>query len=313
VADFKKLLANANKTWKKAAKRVGEDEGPGFAEIPDGRYTAQLVSAKLAQSNAGRLQIDYAWKIQDGEYEGKTKHAYQGLESEDNLYYMGRDLIRLGYEAPDSLEDLPDILEDISKAQPIGTITLQSKGDFQNVYIRKIFKSDEEEEETDGDEDVEDEETEEVEEEAEEEEEADEETEEEEEAEEEEEEEADEEEADEEEEEEESDEEADEEDDEDVVDLEIGMRVIAETAKGREAGAVVGILEKEQKVRVELDNGKTVRVDVDKIEVEPPKKVKPAPAKKPAAKPAPAPAKKPVKKPAPAPVKKGVAKKKTRR
>lgn len=296
MADLKKILANANKNWKKAKKRVGESEG--FAEYEDGRYTARLVSAKLGTSEgSGRAQIAFGWKFEDGDYEGKTKISYQGIESEDNLYYLGRDLERLGYELPDDLGDLPEILKDIEKTQPVASITLKTKegSDFQNLYIRKVFSADEvaesDEDETDTEEEAaeEEEETEESEEEESdddadaEEEETEEESEEEEETEE---------------------EEEAESEDEDEVELKKGMRVIVETRKGREPGSIIELLEKEGKVRVKLDNKTVVRVGPEALEIadDGEEEEEEAPAAKPAKKAAPAPAKKtaPAKKAAPA-------------
>lgn len=307
MVDFKKVLKGANKNWNKAKTRAAESST--FQEYEDGKYTARLVSAKLGVADSGRNQIAFGWKFEDGEYEGKTKTAYQGIDTEDNLYYLARDLERLGYELPDNLSDLPEILKDIEKTKPTASITLKTKGDsdFQNVYIRKVFGEEGEEDDTedDGSDDAAEEETDEEseggEEEAGDEEDAgDEEEGEEEEA------------GDDDEEEGEEEEEADEEsDDEDTeeVDLVEGMRVIAETAKGREKGEVIEVLEKEEKVRVKLDNGKTVRVGLDKLEMIPDEPKKPAKKAAPAA-----PAKKPVKKsPPPPPAKKSGLKKKAKK
>jgi len=322
MVDFKKILKNANKNWAKAKTRAAESD-PGFTEYPDGKYEAQLVSAKLGTSESGRNQIAFGWKFVDGDYEGKTKTAYQGIDTEDNLYFLARDLERLGYELPDDLSDLPDILKDLEKSKPVASVNLKTKGDFQNLYIRKVYtESDEDDEDEDEDDDAaaeaeaDDDAAEDEEEETDDAEESDDEESDDE--------ESDDEESDDEEEsdEEESDEEEADADDEEVeeeVDIEVGMRVQAETAKGREPGKIVGILEKEEKVRVELDSGRTVKLGIDKIEIEaedeapaakPGKKTpKPEPKKKPA--PAPAPAKK---KAAPAPAKKTVTgKKKTKR
>lgn len=298
MVDFKKLLGNANKTWSKAKKRVAEAE-PAFQEFEDGRYEARLVGAKLMQSNAGNTQIDWSWKFLDGQYEGKVKHSYQQLMTEDNLYYLGRDLERMGYELPDDLTQLPEILADIEKSKPVGSITLKTNGDFQNVYIRKMYTADEEEEaEEETEEEESDEDTEDESEEEPEDEESEEEAEEE---------ESEEEEAEEEEEETEDEEEGD--DTGEEVEIHEGMKVSVETVKGRETGKIIEILEKEEKVKVRLDSsGKVVRVAVDDVEVEMPEEEEEEeePAKKPAKKPAPAPAKKPIKKSAP--VKKPVKK-----
>lgn len=281
MGDFKKKLKDAQAKWKAAKKRVAEGTSQ-FAEYDDGRYMAKLVEARVEESqSSGRLQAVFGWKFQEGEYEGKIKYAYQGLESEDSMFYFGRDLQTMGYELPDGIDEIEEVLKDAVKSGVLAQIVLKTKGDFQNVYLRKVFNADEDvetEEETEtSEEDAEEETTETVEET---EEEAEEET--------------DEEEADE--------EEAAEEEDE-GVEIEIGMRVQAETAKGREAGEIIEVLAEEGKVRVKLDTGKVVRVPVDKIEVElEPEEVPEEPPAPPAKKAAPAPAKKAA--PAP-PVKKG--------
>jgi hypothetical protein len=308
MSDFKKKLAAAGSSWKNAKKRVSENRGSTFVDYDDGKYIAKLTKAELTESeSSGRLQVDFSWRFEEEPYEGKIKHAYQGIETEDNMYYLGRDLERLGYELPDDLNDLPETLEAITAEGIIARIALKSKGDFQNVYIQKLINQDDDDADDEAvDEEAEAEPTEADEEEVEE---TDEETEDEGE------EEADEEEADdadaeEEDEEEAEEEEAEEEGDEEVIEIEVGQRVQAETAKGREPGEIIEILEDLNKVRVKLDSGKVVRLDPDKIEIEvaptppapkaktPPKaapKPEPkAPAKK--AAPAPAPAKKKAKK-----------------
>jgi hypothetical protein len=311
MVDFKKKLAAAGASWKSAKKRVSENRGSTFVDYDDGKYIAKLVKAELTESeSSGRLQVDFSWRFEEEPYEGKIKHAYQGIETEDNMYYLGRDLERLGYELPDNLADLPETLEAITAEGMIARIALKSKGDFQNVYIQKVINQDEDDSDDEAiDEAAEtpDDEAEETEEEA---------TDEDEEVaagEDEEEEEGGEEEADEEADEEEADEEAEEDEaaeDEDVVEIEVGQRVQAETAKGREPGEIIEILEDLNKVRVKLDSGKVVRLDPEKIEIEveaapPAPKAKTPPKAEPKAaakKPAPAPAKKAA--PAPTPAKK---------
>ena len=63
------------------------------------------------------------------------------------------------------------------------------------------------------------------------------------------------------------------------------MRVIASTKKGDAPGEIVEIIEEEGKVRVKLDEGRTVRISVDKLESEPtsepPKKARKRPQRRP--------------------------------
>jgi hypothetical protein len=273
-ANFAAALKKLQGTWKKAKKRVAtEERSTGFAEFPDGRYIAKLVHVGMGVSEAGRTQAIFQWKFIDGDYEGQTKFDYQGMDSEDNLFYLGRRLEDFEYELPDDIAEIEAIFKELTKLKPVAKIRMRTKAgsDFQNVYVDKVFGEDEEPEleEADEDEDAEEEEeTDEAEESDEEE--SDEEESDEEEAEEESDEDSDDEDADEDADEEEAEEE-EEEDDEDVdeeADLQVGMDVIAEFKGEKKAGKVVEILEQEGKARIRFKDGKTVRVAFDKLELD---------------------------------------------
>ena len=81
------------------------------------------------------------------------------------------------------------------------------------------------------------------------------------------------------------DEESSDEESSDEQEVEVGMRVIASTKKGDAPGEIVEIMEDEGKIRVHLDEGRTVRISVDKLEAEPvqtpPKKARKRPQKRP--------------------------------
>jgi hypothetical protein len=265
-------LKKAQATWKKAKKRVATEERKSFgSDFADGRYTAKLVNVALGQSDAGRTQSTWQWKFLDGDNEGEIKYDYQGMESEDNLFYFGRRLEDFSYELPDDIADIEEIFRELTKEKPVAKIRLRTKNDFQNVYIDKVFGEDEEPE-LDSDED-EDEEVEESEEESDDAEETEEE-------------ESEEESDDEEEEESDDDEESEESDDEDSddedeseeeeeeddvdeeADLTVGMDVIAEFKNEKKPGKVVEIFETEGKARIRFKDGKTVRVSFEKLELD---------------------------------------------
>ena len=144
-------LKRASKLWKKAKERA-EEQGPGFAEYPDGRYIMKVTGAEVGESQNGRVQI--AWKLAfaDGEYDGKDYHDYQGLETEDNLVYVAARLDRFGYEPPDDLTDLAETLKEIVEEGPEIRVRLKSKGDFQNCYVDGLVDADGGEEEEEGEE-----------------------------------------------------------------------------------------------------------------------------------------------------------------
>ena len=239
---LKNKLKKAQNNWEGARSKA--KESTGFTEVPDGRYLAHLTNAQICESrSSGRLQIQWTWTISDGEFEKDTKLDFDGLETEDNLVFLGRKLSRFGYELPEDITEISDILDELIEKQPLARIRLKTKGEFQNVYVDKLMRSvssddensenesmvseDEDLEESDdgsGDE-VDDE----------------------------------------------PDDEPDDESDGDSEEepVEIGMRVIATTRKGEEPGEIIEIIESEGKCRVKLDSGRTVRIGVDKLESEP--------------------------------------------
>ena len=256
---LKNKLKRAQDNWQGAREKAKESSG--FTEVPDGRYLAHLTNAQIGESrSSGRLQIQWTWTISDGEFEKDTKLDFDGLETEDNLVFLGRKLARFGYELPEDITEISDILDELIEKQPLARIRLKTKGEFQNVYVDKLMQSvptdgedsdnesmsseDEDLEEADdgaGDE-VNDEQ------------------------------------------EEESDTESDDEGDGDEEQVEIGMRVVATTRKGEESGEIIEIMESEGKCRVKLDTGRTIRIAVDKLEAEPiqepPKKARRSPKKR---------------------------------
>lgn len=246
----KKKLAAAKKLWAKAKDRAGE--GDSFQEYDDGRYIMKLVGAEIGESqSSGRLQIDWTWKFLEGEYKGNFKHAYEGLETEDNLMWVGRTLVKLGAEMPDDFDDLSEVLVGLVKSKPVVRIKLTTKGDFQNLSVQRLIDEDEIEEEDD-----EDEETEETEEEDDEE---------------------DEEEDDEEEEEEEDDDDEEEEaaEEEESVEVESGTRVIAKVKGKNKVGVVVSVAKNGDSAIVRLDaGGDKVKVALEDLSV-PEEKVQP--------------------------------------
>lgn len=305
---FAKRLAAASKNWKNAKSRAAEAGGGGFEEIEDGRYLARLTDVEIGEAkSSGRLQVVWKYKIAEGDYKGQVKFAFDGLETEDNLMYLARTLIRYGYEMPDDISDIEEILKDLSKSQPLVRIRLKTRGEFQNCYVDNVFGEDDEDEaladaraeasEDDGG----DEETDES---------SDDESSDEDESGDDEDESSDEDESgddeDESDDEDEADEEESDDEDEDQVELKAGLKVVVPSNGKKVPGTVVEVLEKEDKVRVKLDSGKVIRVKIEELEAgedeaDEDDDIPAAPAKKPAKKDEPA--KKTSKKPEP--VKKG--------
>lgn len=267
---LKNKLAMAKKLFKKA-KESAKEGGYGN-NIEDGRYKAKITGAEgpLEAQTSGRLQAVLSYKILDGEFKGESIKSFPNLENEVGLSILIRDLNKLGYEVED-FDDIEQALEELNEEAPNVRITVKTKNEFQNVSIDKLLDKDdvEEEEEDDDDSDsdgeAEPEEEEEAESEAEEEEE----------------------EEVEEEPEEEPEVEEEVEEEEEELELEEGSSVGIKIKGEKMNGTILEIVD-EETVRVKADNGKTYKLNVEKLfpaeeEKKPAKKKaakKEAPAKK---------------------------------
>lgn len=301
-SDFKKKLKASAAMYKAAVKKVEENRGKGGApEFDDGRYIAKLVSAEVGEWKE-KLKVLFKWKFVDGPYDGQEYYDFQGIGTEDNLYYFGRRIEDLGWELPDSPEEIPDLLTQIVESKAICKIRLRTKGEFQNCYLEKVYGEDEDpsddEDVTGADEADESDDAEDtpppakkkgkkaaepepapakkgkkaappVEEEDDEDE--------------------DDEDEDDEDESDDADEEADDEEDDEAdedeteegdVELQVGMTVECDTQKGKKKGKVTEILAAEGKARVTLDDGSKIRIALDKIAFDEAPEEEPAPAPK---------------------------------
>jgi hypothetical protein len=62
-------MANVDMT--EGGMAIDFSDVPDLGPVPNGTYEASVVSAKPGVSNSGYPKIDVAWKVEDGEYEGR--------------------------------------------------------------------------------------------------------------------------------------------------------------------------------------------------------------------------------------------------
>jgi len=201
-------------------------------------------------SKGAYLQFDF--KFIDDPYKGQSKALFQNMQTDENLYHAARLMSQFGYEMPDSVTEIVALLNAITNEKPLCRITIKTKGEYQNVYLDKVIAEDEDDEGAEADEEDDTEGTD-----GDEAEETDEDTEEAE----------DEEEAAEDDEEEEEEEDAEEADEDDEAEIEVGMRVEAETAKGTRSGVVHKIDEAADLIKIRDDAGKIFSVAPDKVSI----------------------------------------------
>ena len=153
AVSYKSKLSKLKKGWQEASKRE-----PGkFATVEDGIYEAKLAVCKLSESiSSGRLQVAWGYVIAKGENKGQQVRDYEGLESEDNLFYLQRKLAQLGADIPEDPAEIESVLKKLEKKGPLVKIRVNSKDGFTHVYIQGLSEGDESEPDTDSEEEPKD-------------------------------------------------------------------------------------------------------------------------------------------------------------
>lgn len=132
---MKSLLAKGAKNWKTATKR----ESSFGSNLEDGPYIMKVTDVELTESqSSGRPQVKWEFTVQEGESKGQKAYEYDGIETEDNLYFLQRRIARLGYEIPDDISELETLLAKIAKEKPVARCKVQTKDEYQHVYVNRL-------------------------------------------------------------------------------------------------------------------------------------------------------------------------------
>ena len=125
-------LKGLQTSWKK-----GKPRKAGFP-VPDNDYGVEILIAAIEVArSSGRMQINYAMQVLDGDYEGKEIHKYAGLETDDNIDFAMGDLETLELDVPEDIGDLGPVLEGAVGLQV--DVTVRTDGSFANVDFNELL------------------------------------------------------------------------------------------------------------------------------------------------------------------------------
>jgi len=120
-------LRALKKAWKAAAPRTG-------GGLPDGEYEGVIRTATVGLSKSDAKRLQCMWSIEatgpEG-FEGRKQIKIAGLETEDNLAWFKGDLAVLGVDAPDDVDEIPDVVGQ-TEGLPIA-FRVRTKQEFTNV------------------------------------------------------------------------------------------------------------------------------------------------------------------------------------
>ncbi len=154
MGDFSSRLKKMDKQWKAAKKE-------GFGLWPEGKYKFQLQNCEIVESKAEKVQIKREHLCLSGDKEGEAVTDFLQLESDFGKRLTCEFIESLNREAPDSMEEWEEIINEIALAAPIYMATLKNNSGYNNVTVQKVleeeaekaeYQDEEEEEEESGEE-----------------------------------------------------------------------------------------------------------------------------------------------------------------
>lgn len=120
-------LKALQKAWKSATPRTG-------GGLPDGDYEGVIKSATIKLCKDGELQC--VWELEvtgpDG-FEGRKQNKYAYLGGDSSFDWFKGDLLSLGIEPPEDIDDMPDA---IGQTEGLAVaFRVKSKQENTNVYF----------------------------------------------------------------------------------------------------------------------------------------------------------------------------------
>lgn len=137
MSDLSKFLANAAKNWDDTVETA---KSSGFEDPPDGQYIVKMSGAEVAMSKQDKAMVKWSFTILEGDLAGKTKYDFMSLEGKLELQPLAWRLQSLGIRLEDvDVANLQDELNELVEQAPAMRITLQTKGEFQNLKITRLL------------------------------------------------------------------------------------------------------------------------------------------------------------------------------
>lgn len=136
-----KGLEALKKAWSQAKQDAKEFSNPVFN---DGHYLTKIVKAEVGQSKKGTDQIIMDFQFIEGEYTGKSKRNWMGIDisNPQGLAITIGTLERLGLvdPEPETLEDdLKSLLGKVVRIQLVTTTSKKTGDEYQNIRIDKVL------------------------------------------------------------------------------------------------------------------------------------------------------------------------------
>lgn len=135
MGNFKNRLTSMGDAW-----TTGKDGGGG---IPDGQYILQLESATLKESAQQKLMIVRKHIVLEGDSAGDSITDFLCLETEFGPRQVAQWIEKMGYEVPQDVADIEEIVAAIANEQPTVNAKVKRSGDsdLRNVTVTELIST----------------------------------------------------------------------------------------------------------------------------------------------------------------------------
>jgi len=137
ASSFAERLAELQGSWESAEE--------GWDQIPPGQYTMRLQSAAVEESaSSGNMQIHCEHLIVEGDHAGEVVHDYLQVETPLGPRFIKIWIDVMGFEVPEDLTELEEVVAAISDAAPTYIAKVTEKDGFTNVRVQRLVDEGEE-------------------------------------------------------------------------------------------------------------------------------------------------------------------------
>lgn len=116
--------------------------GGGFERLDDGRYELMLDECELKENSKGEPMIQWTWKVIEGPSEGKKVWDFDNLVRDGAWKWLQIKLDKFGIDLDSfPLTKLQSVLDGLVDNHTTIQGVLKTKGEFQNMTVKKVYDS----------------------------------------------------------------------------------------------------------------------------------------------------------------------------
>jgi hypothetical protein len=128
------LLSWASDVVEKLEK-VWEETTLEESHLPEGQYEVRVNEANIVESKNGKKMLSWEFVVDRGVHTGKKIKKFSLMETEDNIRYLKRDLLRAGVNPKHRLTEMQKDVDELVDRNLLITLKNNKNDKYQQVWI----------------------------------------------------------------------------------------------------------------------------------------------------------------------------------